>query len=164
MKNKGMYIEQLIDKTINYYIDNNICLIERRFLPIKIIKKEKDTIIGKLLSKSYVDFFGMYKTKFITFETKQCNDNIFNLNLLKKHQYEHMQFVWEKGGLSFLIVHFFDYDETFLVLHEQINNWFKSKNRNIDIQEFKKNINIYNVQVIFPGILDLVSVLENIIK
>ncbi|MDE5949264.1 MAG: Holliday junction resolvase RecU, partial [Malacoplasma sp.] len=33
--NKGMYIEQLIEKTIDYYIKNEICFIEKRYLPIK---------------------------------------------------------------------------------------------------------------------------------
>ena len=53
-KNKGMYIEELINRTIDYYWynDNNI-YIEKRFVPIKIIKKINDTtFIGKLLSKS----------------------------------------------------------------------------------------------------------------
>ena len=36
--NRGMYIEELVNRTNSYYYDRNIAIIEKRYLPIKIVK------------------------------------------------------------------------------------------------------------------------------
>ncbi|MDE5553456.1 MAG: Holliday junction resolvase RecU, partial [Malacoplasma sp.] len=60
--NRGMYLEELINKTIEYYSSNEIAFFEKRFLPIKILNKLDDNFIrGKLLKKSYVDYCGVYR-------------------------------------------------------------------------------------------------------
>ena len=55
-KNRGMYIEELVNKTISYYETNNICHIEKRNLPIKIVSKKETKIEGHLNKKSFTDF------------------------------------------------------------------------------------------------------------
>ena len=89
-KNRRMYIEELVNKTISYYEANNICHIEKRNLPIKIVSKKETKIEGHLNKKSFTDFFGLIDGKYIDFESKQTNGDNFSLSLIKEHQIKHI--------------------------------------------------------------------------
>ncbi len=165
-KNKGMYIESLINKSIIYYIDNNICFMEKRNIPISIISKNKDKTICKILEKSYVDYFGMIDSKFISFETKQTNNDFFDLKQLKKHQYEHLKYIHDLKGFSFLIIHFYCYDKTFLLSFNFLQNLIGKKIKKLFLNEIKNctnNIDICELTIVFPGILDLYEKIKNLI-
>ncbi|MBD5445928.1 MAG: Holliday junction resolvase RecU [Mycoplasma sp.] len=125
--NRGMYLEELINKTIEYYSSNEIAFFEKRFLPIKILNKLDDNFIrGKLLKKSYVDYCGVYKGKYISFEAKQTNNDFFLLSQIKEHQIKHIIKINSFGGISFVIVHFYNSSRTFLISYdvlEKMNFW-----------------------------------------
>ena len=72
-KNKGMYIEELINRTIDYYWYNKDNIyFEKRFVPFKILKiMNNNVFLGKLLSKSTVDYTGVFKHRHLEFEVKQ---------------------------------------------------------------------------------------------
>lgn len=155
--NKGMYIEELVNKTIEFYLTNNICFLEKRNLPIKIIKKNNEVVIGKLLKKSYVDYFGFIDGKYITFETKQTNEDFFMLSQLKKHQLEHLRLISSLNGISFLILHFFSYDKTYLIHYEEIEKFVLKKKKKLLLNDLikSKTDNIKELNILFPGILNL---------
>lgn len=162
--NKGMYIEKLIENTILYYINNSICILEKRYLPIQIIKNNHDgTIVGKLLSKSYVDFFGIVNQKFVAFETKQTDQNYFDLNQIKKHQFDYLKKIKLLKGISFIILHFFNDDKTYLIDFEYIEKSIIKKTKKIYLKSLDKQNNnlVHKLELIFPGILNLY---EKIIK
>jgi recombination protein U len=105
--NRGMYAEEIINRTIDYYLANNFCLIEKRNIPIKIVKTIGDNmIVGKLLSKSTVDYCGYINHKHIEFEVKQTNNPNFTIDLIKEHQYDYLRLAFRNGSLSFVVVHF----------------------------------------------------------
>jgi recombination protein U len=85
--NRGMYLEEVINRTINYYISKKIIFIEKRPVPIQILKSvSNNTILGKLLSKSTVDYFGFYNSKHFEFETKETSQENFSISQILKHQ------------------------------------------------------------------------------
>lgn len=156
--NKGMYIEMLVEKTILYYLDNKICFLEKRNLPIQIIKKNNNLIFGKLLDKSYVDFFGFINSKFITFETKQTNKDYFDLKRIQKHQLEYLNLMNEFNVFSFVIVHFFNFEKTILIPTNTLFSMIKNKKNKIflnSIQEYILNNEMFELNIVFPGVLDL---------
>lgn len=166
--NKGMFIESLVEKTISYYIDNNICFLEKRHIPIKIIKNKGNNLIeGKLLNKSYVDYMGIINGKFITFETKQTNENVFYVNQLKDHQFNHLQLINKFKGISFLVIHFYKFDKTFLLSYSTIENIFMSKIKKISLEYLTENIDnekIFILDIVFPGILNIFDVVNKMDK
>lgn len=162
LKNRGMYIEELINKTISYYEANNLCHIEKRNLPIKIISKKETKIEGHLNKKSFTDFFGIIDGKYVDFETKQTNGNNFSLNMIKDHQIKHIIRINNFGGISFIILHFFDLNKTYLLPSKLLENAYTkfSLYQSIPIEFFEKNA--IEVEFIFPGILDLISAIKKI--
>jgi recombination protein U len=114
--NRGMYAEEIVNRTIDYYLNNNVCLIEKRNIPIKIVKIINDNmIVGKLLSKSTVDYCGFINNNHFEFEVKQTNNQNFTIDLIKQHQYEYLRRAYLLRSLSFLIVHFSWCDEFYLL-------------------------------------------------
>jgi recombination protein U len=114
--NLGMYAEEIINRSKDYYLSKNTFYIEKREIPIKIIKKiDESTIVGKLCSKSFVDYFAIINNTHIEFEVKQTNENTFPLALLKKHQYNHLINMTKLGISSFLIVYFSVYSKFMLI-------------------------------------------------
>jgi recombination protein U len=113
--NRGMYAEELINRTIDYLHGTN-CLIEKRNIPIKIVKDlNNNLIMGKLLSKSTVDYCGFVNNKHIEFEVKQTNHLNFTIEMIKPHQYEYLLKAHHIGSLAFVIVHFSLKDEFYLL-------------------------------------------------
>jgi recombination protein U len=114
--NRGSYAETLIDRTCQYYRTNHIAMIEKREVPIKILKRiNESTIIGRLMSKSFVDYFGCYHVKHFEFEVKQTNDYNFSLDMIKPHQLRYLIECVHYGVESFVVVYFSAYDQFYKV-------------------------------------------------
>jgi recombination protein U len=114
--NLGMYAEETINRTATFLSSRNICLIEKRELPIKIIKKvDSTTIVGKLLAKSYIDYFGVYKGKYFEFEVKQTIEEKLKLDIIKQHQFERIKFLSENNIFCFFVVYFSKYEKFYLI-------------------------------------------------
>lgn len=159
--NRGMYLEELINKTIDYYSFNKIAFFEKRFLPIKITQKLNDNLVqGKLMKKSYVDYCGVYEGKYISFEAKQTNNDYFLLSQIKEHQIKHIVDINNFKGISFLVIHFFNESKTFLVTYQVLEKWIANHKNKIDLKTFEKQT--IELQITFPGILDFISVINKI--
>ena len=90
--NKGMFLEELINRTINYYESKNIAYFEKRNIPFKILKMiSEKTFVGLLFSKSTVDYTGVYKNTHCEFEAKQTELEAFSFNNIQQHQYLHLE-------------------------------------------------------------------------
>lgn len=152
--NRGMYAEELVNRTNSYYYERDIALIEKRYIPIKIIKiLNENTIIGKLLAKSYVDYCGIYKGKHIEFEVKQTNNNNFDLSLIKQHQLKHLINNKRHGGIAFIIVYFNSLEQFYLISIDNILEWKQNNKSNTIKHEFIKD-KCQLIEISFPGIID----------
>lgn len=107
-KNRGMKLENLINLTNEYYIENDIALIYKKPTPILVVKVDyKKNLIneGYYKTPSTLDYNGIYKGKYIDFDAKETlNKTSFPLQNLHEHQLLHMRRVIKYGGISFLII------------------------------------------------------------
>ena len=80
--NKGMYLEKLIDETINFHYE------DEDFFFIKYHTKNAVTKTHKFLfiSNNFVDYFGTYLNQFFVIEAKQNNEDLFNFKRLNEKQ------------------------------------------------------------------------------
>ncbi|CRH45622.1 Holliday junction resolvase recU [Chlamydia trachomatis] len=89
-KNRGMLLETIINQTNEFYFKNDICLIHKKNLDQAVIS-----------SKSSVDYYGIYKGKFIAFEAKSTELSILPLKNIKNHQIEYLNLIQKNGGIAF---------------------------------------------------------------
>ncbi|WP_036452964.1 Holliday junction resolvase RecU [Mycoplasma buteonis] len=160
-KNKGMFLEEVINRSLNYYAMNNIAFIEKKTVPFLITKVNsvKETnggkqIQGYLFQKSTVDYIGMYRGKFICFEAKSCKINRFDYKNIKEHQIEYLNLIENNGGIAFLIFYF----ETENVFLKTDPVWVYNDmiyNKSVSLEKLLK-ISI-KIDLEFPGILNLLK-------
>ena len=161
--NKGMYIEQLMNRTIEYYQTNNIAHLEKRQIPIKILKHiNKEVVIAKLIAKAKVDYFLYIKKRYVEIECKQTQKNYFDLTLIKKHQAKYLSEIQKINGTSSLLMIYFEqFDQIICIQYEKLMN-LAQKRKKIEYSIIKKHGVI--VEVIFPGILNLENCFDKIFK
>lgn len=161
-KNKGMYIESLVEKTIDYINNKDIGLFEKRNIPINIYSVKGNKIEAYLKEKSLVDFCGVFNGKHIEFETKQTDKDFFKFNLFKKHQLNYLIKSNKHKSLSFLIIHFYVYDKTFAIEINQLKDIYnKFKSKPIPLTFFENNC--YELILEFPGILTIIDFIKKYI-
>ncbi len=109
-KNRGMDLENMINRSNQYYLDTDKAVIYKKPTPIGVVKvafKDNHKIIdrGYFKEQSTLDYNGLYKGKYLDFEAKVTkNKTSFPLNNIHAHQIEHMKKVIKHGGISFLII------------------------------------------------------------
>ena len=133
--NRGMDLENDINDTNSYYLDNDIAIVYKKPTPIKVSKvnyNKNHTIITEAFYEmpSTTDYNGIYKGKYIDFDAKEVkNSSSFALSNLHAHQLKHLKRVKEHGGISFLIVRFYKNNITYLIEIDEIIDYINSENR-----------------------------------
>lgn len=108
--NRGMNLENAINISNNYYSDNDIALIYKLPTPIGVVDvtyKNHKKIIEKAYFKepSTLDYNGLYKGKFITFDAKETqNKTSFPLSNVHAHQTKYIRECLKHGAIVFLII------------------------------------------------------------
>ena len=145
--NRGMGLEQDLNDTNNYYINNNIAVIHKKPTPITIVsvdyKSRTDAVIKEAYFKipSTTDYNGVYKGKYIDFEAKETkNKKGFPLINIHNHQLKHLESVINAGGIAFLIIRFTSYNKTYLVSANEFLLYInQEKKKTIPIDFFREN-------------------------
>jgi len=107
-KNRGMNLENLINLSNEYYIENDIAIIYKKPTPILVCSvdyKKNKILEGYYKTPSTLDYNGIYKGKYIDFDAKETlNKTSFPLSNIHEHQLLHMKRIINHGGISFLII------------------------------------------------------------
>lgn len=149
--NRGMFLESIIINSADYLKNNNLCLIFKRDLPLKVCSVNGNEVKAKFCSKSYSDFYATYYGYFFDFEAKQTEDDSFRLSNIKEHQFNHLKLINDFNGFSFLLIYFVKYDEYFAIDFNQLSTIYdRSKIEYGQVKEIG-----YQIEFKFPGILCL---------
>ena len=145
--NRGMGLEDDLNSTNEYYLNQNIAVIYKKPTPITInrvdYKSRSDAIIREAHFKipSTTDYNGVYKGKYIDFEAKETkNKNSFPLSNIHNHQIKHLKSITEHGGIGFIIVRFSSLNETYYLSCNNLLNFINNEERkSIPLDYFKQN-------------------------
>lgn len=157
-KNKGMYLETIINNSIKYYEINNIALIRKQFVPIKITHVINQNVTGKLSSKGDVDYYGIYKGYFFAMEVKQTQEKVFYINNLLDHQQNFLKLIYDFNGFSYLMVFFVKSYSFYFVEYIKVYKYINQTNKNINhINEEWFTTHGFRLELMFPGRLDFLK-------
>lgn len=148
--NRGMTLEEDINITNSFYLDASIAVIHKKPTPVQIVKvnypKRSAAVIteGYFKQASTTDYNGIYRGKHIDFEAKETkNKTRFPLANIHNHQLNHMRAVVEHGGISFLLIRFAQFDETYYFPAEKLFTYWDDKltgeRKSIPYEIIKKN-------------------------
>lgn len=114
--NRGMTLEDDLNLTNNYYLENNIAIIHKKPTPIQVTKTSLNKItLAYFKEPSTTDYNGLYKGKYIDFEAKETKTLSFPFTNISLHQINHLDKVIHHGGIAFLIIAFTKVNEVYLL-------------------------------------------------
>ena len=96
-KNRGMTLEEELNITNKYYIENDIAYIYKKPTPIKVVKATFENGIRVIKEAYYsepstTDYNGIYKGYYIDYEAKETtNKTSFPLANIHLHQIKHIK-------------------------------------------------------------------------
>ncbi len=133
-KNRGMFLEHLINDSNTYYLNKDTAVIYKKPTPIKVLnvsyRSEKTTLIDKAVFSeiSTLDYIGIYKGKYIEFDAKECHNTAsFPLSNIKNHQITHIRNIIRHKGIAFLII--FINNKFYLLKGEDLLEFIDKKER-----------------------------------
>lgn len=160
-KNKGMYLESVLNNSIDYYRIHKIALIRKQTTPVKITRVINQEVVGKLSTKCDVDYYGIYNGYFIAIEAKQTKEKYFERSNILEHQLEFLKQILEFNGLSYLIVYFQQSDSFYFIEYKKFEKKVFGKNKKTNrIQEKWFQDNCFKLELMFPGRLDFVKFIK----
>ena len=144
-KNRGMTLEDDLNITNNYYIENNIAYIYKKPTPIKVVKAVFENNIRVIKEAYYsepstTDYNGIYKGLYIDYEAKETrNKTSFPLANIHNHQIKHIRNIEKEKGICFLIIRFVLLNKTYLLTAKDFLNFInKEKRKSIPISYIEK--------------------------
>ncbi|WP_078546144.1 Holliday junction resolvase RecU [Litchfieldia alkalitelluris] len=118
--NRGMTLEEDINETNLYYLNNQLAVIHKKPTPVQIVNvsypKRSAAVIKEAYFKqaSTTDYNGIYNGKYIDFEAKETrNKTSFPLQNFHEHQINHMRDVLQQKGICFVLLRFSSTNEIF---------------------------------------------------
>ena len=160
-KNRGMKLENLINQTNEYYIENDIAIIYKKPPPILVCQvdyKKNKILEGYYKTPSTLDYNGIYKGKYIDFDAKETkNKTSFPLANIHPHQIKHIERVINHWGISFILLKM--NDNYYYLKGEDLLDFIKNNNRKSIPFEFidstcKKIKENYNPALDYLKIID----------
>lgn len=144
--NRGMDLEDDLNITNQYYLENDIAVIYKKPTPITInhvdYPNRLDAVItdAKFKIPSTTDYNGIYKGKYIDFEAKEtANKTSFPLANIHHHQIEHLRKITKHGGIGFIIVYFSRLNKIYLLSALDLFNFIDNNTRkSIPVEYFDK--------------------------
>lgn len=148
--NLGMDLEELINESNEYYLNNDFAVIHKKPTPVQIVKVEYPMRSKAVITEAYyktpstTDYNGIYRGKYIDFEAKENhNKTAFPLSNIHPHQIKHLASIIKHGGIGFLIISWSCYNEYYLVPFEVVNEYWenainKDERKSIPYQTFKE--------------------------
>lgn len=148
--NLGMDLEQLINESNEYYLNNDIAIIHKKPTPVQIVKVDYPARNKAVITEAYyktpstTDYNGIYRRKYIDFEAKENhNKTAFPLANIHAHQMTHLEKIIAHGGIGFMIFYWSVYNEYYIMPFDIILKYWNSAmedgRKSIPYNEFKTN-------------------------
>ena len=150
-KNKGMFLESLINRSNEYLWKNNLGFVEKRFTKVHISQIQGNKVSGFLASKNYVDYSGFIKEKPYEFEAKSTVLNKFYFKNIKREQLIFLTKVKKLGVVSFFIIYFYQNNKIIKLDVEIIEKQMKQNKKSISLNQAIKMGK--ELKVLYPGII-----------
>ncbi len=142
---RGMNLEDDINLSNKFYLNQNKAVIYKKPTPITIVKVNYPNREHAVIKEAYfktpstTDYNGIYKGKYIDFEAKETKLTSFPLTNIHEHQINHLRKIEEHGGIGFLIVRFVKFNKTFLLESNKLFSFLDTtKRKSIPLAYFEK--------------------------
>lgn len=167
--NRGMTLEEDLNETNKYYLENKLAVIHKKPTPVQIVNVDYPRRSAAVIKEAYfkqsstTDYNGIYRGKYIDFEAKETKNNTsFPLQNFHAHQIEHMQNVLTQGGICFVILSAFN-DFYFLEAQHLLIFWNRQETggrKSITMSEL--NEKGYKIPLGYQARIDYIKIIDKL--
>jgi recombination protein U len=167
--NRGMTLEEDLNETNKYYLENKLAVIHKKPTPVQIVNVDYPRRSAAVIKEAYfkqsstTDYNGIYRGKYIDFEAKETkNKTSFPLQNFHAHQIEHMQNVLTQGGICFVILSAFN-DFYFLEAQHLLIFWNRQETggrKSITMSEL--NEKGYKIPLGYQARIDYIKIIDKL--
>ncbi|ASP28568.1 Holliday junction-specific endonuclease [Spiroplasma corruscae] len=158
LKNKGMFLEVLINNSIKKINQDNLAFILKMPIDSNIISYDSNIIKSSLKINNFCDYVGIFNGIYIEFEAKETEKKYFPLQNIKPNQVKKLNKINEHKGISFVLIYFHIFNEIFLMPSIHIKEF---KVKKIPYEYFCSNYQKINFE---NGFIDLISIINHLIS
>lgn len=169
--NRGMTLEEDLNETNEYYLQQGKAVIHKKPTPIQIVNVNYPKRSAAVITEAYfkqastTDYNGVFNGKYIDFEAKETkNIKSFPLKNFHPHQIDHIEKVLFQRGIAFVILRFSVIDEIYLLEGKYLLSfWNRMENggrKSISKAEIEKYG--HKIPIGFQPRIDYIKILEKI--
>lgn len=140
--NQGMALEDMINRTNDYYQVHNIAFVNKRPTSVKILKTSDKYKITEavFLAPSTLDYVGVCEGHYLDFEAKETsNKKGFPMDNIASHQIQAMEKILQQKGITFAIIYLRAFEEIYLIDGKVLIEAYKNNKSIIPYEEIKSN-------------------------
>lgn len=168
--NRGMSLEDDINKSNTHYLNNDVAVIYKKPTPIQIVKVDYPKRSAAKVSEAYfkvpstTDYNGIYKGKYIDFEAKECESKTaFPFTSIHSHQIKHLSAVIKHGAIAFIILRMTSYDKDYLIKADDFITYYNlGERKSLPIDWIEKNG--FEINKAYGSPCDYLSVVDKVFK
>ena len=166
--NRGMSLEEDINKSNTFYLKNNIAIIHKKPTPITIVNVDYPKRSAAKITEAYfklpstTDYNGIYKGKYIDFEAKECQSKTsFPFSSIHSHQIDHLSSVLKHGAIAFIILRMSEYGIDYLIKAEDfLNYYFNTERKSLPYSWIKEKA--YPIKIKYQAPCDYLKVVDEV--
>ncbi len=124
---RGSFLEEMINKTNDIYMQNNLALIQKiptPITPININPDNKQITLAYFEKKSTVDYIGAVQGIPVCFDAKECKTDSFPIHNIHEHQVEFMQGFIRQEGIAFIIIYYVKRECYYYLSFDEIKTYY----------------------------------------
>lgn len=166
---RGMTLEQQINESNKYYLNEGIAVVHKKPTPIQIVKVDYPKRSKAVIREAYfrqastTDYNGVYKGYYLDFEAKETrNKTNFPLKNFHEHQIFHLNACLKQQGICFTIIRFASLERYFVTPASfVIHAWQDKDKSSMTLEEIEENS--YEIKSGFRPTLPYLKVVDNFI-
>ncbi|EJE98986.1 Holliday junction resolvase RecU [Liquorilactobacillus mali] len=172
--NRGMSLEEEINQSNQYYLQQGIAVIHKKPIPIQIVQVDYPQRSAAVIKEAYfkqastTDYNGVYRGYYLDFEAKETHNKAsFPLSNFHEHQIAHMKACVVQKGICFTLIKFTATQEVFLLPASILFDYWDNQEKGRKSIPKKTIVNDgfqikYHVTPLIPYLKSIDKVIENL--
>ena len=144
---RGMDLEHDLNVTNDYYLATDKAVIYKKPTPVQVVKVDYEKRSKAKIVEAYykvpstIDYCGVYRGYHIDFEAKETRSRTaFPFAAIHEHQINYIDNVIRHGGISFVLMRFIHYNETYFVEGDKMVRAYRFRKRqSLPYEWFREN-------------------------
>lgn len=125
---RGSTLEEMINRTNEFYLDKGLALIQKiptPITPVKMDKEHRQITLAYFEKRSTVDYIGAVQGIPVCFDAKECVADTFPLQNVHEHQVNFMRDFEAQDGISFLIIYYAHKNEFYYMRYKELEKFWR---------------------------------------